>query len=634
MKIVNISLNYDPACAGELLSRVINKNTDHVCRYIIGDYTRFPAGSKFNESSDIVFFDKFNINEVHQILREADVLHFNQYDWTTKWEDLYWISSRKSLYPKEELPAIDWKSYLSGKVVVWHGHGGAWLLNPEKQMKICRDVGAVPITCSPIDEKVAPGLVWMPNPLSTESSYLKPKERNWDGELLGGMASVAGDYKGKVIAEYVFEYVNKAGYPVKFDYITQKTRRESLEQRKNWHITIDNWTQGFFGLAGLEGLALGHITIARLDPLARERWDSMFKYDPVPVVDVKGMDECGKVLRDLCNDRALAKWMSVKSSMWIQNNYSEKKMADRWIKFYESCPVAHGGKKNISMSTNSVDTREAIKTSEKESKVFSVRPVFEEISTVEDLVKREKEEKVILAPIVENERGTVIEILPDTPAIDKIEKDYPVYHNYVHDQFDQTGDLKKPLDRIMGNESKNDYELDMIKKVMMERVNFKDKTRVMDAGCGIGRLFPVYKELGFKEVVGMDYSTWMVEQCRKKYPDSKIYNTDLEAMFAFPENSVNVAVAMYVFIHILDDDKLTRTINAMEHAAKDLIIIGQVMDPEHLISTEFCKVREVYDLYKRFKTFKMKNFFKDYYSVKADDGSWENKISFLVMSKV
>jgi ubiquinone/menaquinone biosynthesis C-methylase UbiE len=42
--------------------------------------------------------------------------------------------------------------------------------------------------------------------------------------------------------------------------------------------------------------------------------------------------------------------------------------------------------------------------------------------------------------------------------------------------------------------------------------------RVLEIGCGIGRLFPGFSELGFKEIWGVDISPLMIEQGRQSCP--------------------------------------------------------------------------------------------------------------------
>jgi len=608
VKICSISPWYDPACASELRASAINKLPGQECRNMIGDITRFPAGQQFNEEVDIWLTRDLRDNpkkldEVNEILYQADVLHFNQYDWNVTWDSM-------GLYGTGA-PNINWKDFIYGKKVVWHGHGGPWLLDPEKQLKVCREIGAVAVTCSPIDEKVAPGVQWMPNVVGMDRGLLIPMERDWSGTLIGGMASHAGDYKGKVPAEYVFEYVGKAGYPVKFEFISKLSRKEGVLKRKNHHITVDNWIQGFFGLAGLEGLALGHIVIARMDPMARDKWDTMFKYDPVPIIDVKGMDECGRVLRDMCNDRGLAKRIGDRSAQWMTNNYTDKQIAEKWIKFYEGLPTtskAGSGQKvfvsNFRESSPSPEHKVQEKEADKEAEMV------QEVEVVE----------------ISN-----LPLLPDKKVIEKkytLPEGDPVWQG-----FDSSGNIPRTLDSLMGNADYNSFELEKLQELFSTQLTFKERGRVLDGGCGIGRNVSLLEKAGFREIVGVDFSKWMCAQFKKNYPKYPIYNIGLEALTNFPPQCFDAAFIMYVFIHIVNDNKLNQVIKALEHSVKNEIVIGQVMDPELKVSTNMCKIREVYDLIKRFDKFSLKHFYKDCYSIKSSDGSATWKVSFLVMER-
>jgi len=67
------------------------------------------------------------------------------------------------------------------------------------------------------------------------------------------------------------------------------------------------------------------------------------------------------------------------------------------------------------------------------------------------------------------------------------------------------------IDRKWGS-SNGDYET--VRKII-EHTKAK---RILDFGCGSGRLFPLFESLKIKEVVGLDISNKAVDLAKQKYP--------------------------------------------------------------------------------------------------------------------
>ncbi len=321
MRIALLHASNDPACVGWNLYNAINKYTGHTARHITGNSTYIGPNQEMMTGADVVLNKKGSAwDEARDIINDADILHFNQYDWT---EPIY----------QTDIPFIKLMNRRDQKLV-YHGHGGCWLLDPDKQAERCKGKGAKMVTCSPIDEAVVPGIKWIPNILDMSDPALVPDwNRGFDGQLMASMASHASLYKGDKIAAYVFEFLYKFGYDVMFHLISDLPRSKSFSIRSGHHFTIDNWTQGFFGMAGLEGLALGHITISRLDPLTKKKWFDAF--GDIPICDVHGMDECGKKVRDYYNDRDMLLEHSKGNRLWMENNYIPAQVVKLWTDFYE-----------------------------------------------------------------------------------------------------------------------------------------------------------------------------------------------------------------------------------------------------------------------------------------------------------
>jgi 2-polyprenyl-3-methyl-5-hydroxy-6-metoxy-1,4-benzoquinol methylase len=50
--------------------------------------------------------------------------------------------------------------------------------------------------------------------------------------------------------------------------------------------------------------------------------------------------------------------------------------------------------------------------------------------------------------------------------------------------------------------------------------------RLLDFGCGSGRLFPLYLENGIYETVGLDVSAKTLAMCRERYPSDSVRSVD------------------------------------------------------------------------------------------------------------
>jgi hypothetical protein len=323
MKILNINLCFDPACVGGNLTRAINKYTNHECRHLATSNSLFHVVSKWQD----ILYDLMPEEELAEIIESADILHFNQYDWA------YSDGSQNFKKVTKHI-----KSYHK---LIFHGHGGSWLLNPGEQIKRCKDAGAEMVVCSPLDP-CAVGLdncVWIPNVLDIEEKIQPDWNRDFQNELIIGQAvnHSAGLYKGSELVKYMVNHLGylEHKYPVKYEMITNITLEEALIIRKQHHFTVDNWVQGFSGMAGFEGLALGHVVFARLDPAVSEAWKA-FAPEMIPIIDIKGFDTCAARLREYCNDRDMLIEHSRKSRAWVENWYNEERILKMWIDFYEN----------------------------------------------------------------------------------------------------------------------------------------------------------------------------------------------------------------------------------------------------------------------------------------------------------
>jgi ubiquinone/menaquinone biosynthesis C-methylase UbiE len=92
----------------------------------------------------------------------------------------------------------------------------------------------------------------------------------------------------------------------------------------------------------------------------------------------------------------------------------------------------------------------------------------------------------------------------------------------------------------------NSFEKDHVLRVLGD-LNGK---KVLDIGCGTGRLIPELKKRG-AEIVACDLSDEMLSITKKKYPDIETYKANILEL-PFNDNEFDLVIAMFVIVHIRD----------------------------------------------------------------------------------
>lgn len=199
----------------------------------------------------------------------------------------------------------------------------------------------------------------------------------------------------------------------------------------------------------------------------------------------------------------------------------------------------------------------------------------------------------------------------------------------IINMFDETAMRDDPLDGIMGNGQYDEFERGKILE-LLNMLNLNTSGRVLDAGCGIGRNIPVLKAAGFTDITCADFSEKMIAKCAELYPDVSVVQADLADLSQFPDNHFEIAFAMYVFIHIVDDAELQKVIAELERVTRGQVIVGQVMDPENKPNHRICRVREVFEIHPMFKKKRMDHYYENWYEFHGRNHDWTNRISFVI----
>lgn len=72
---------------------------------------------------------------------------------------------------------------------------------------------------------------------------------------------------------------------------------------------------------------------------------------------------------------------------------------------------------------------------------------------------------------------------------------------------------------------------------------------LLDAGCGSGRLFPLYQQCGVLQVVSTDISTTALDIAHKNYPEADLRRLSLTDL-SFPDDTFDFCVCNRVLQHV------------------------------------------------------------------------------------
>ena len=115
-----------------------------------------------------------------------------------------------------------------------------------------------------------------------------------------------------------------------------------------------------------------------------------------------------------------------------------------------------------------------------------------------------------------------------------------------------------------GAQAKVDYH---IYRAYLERMQPK---RLLDIGCGSGRLFPLYNELMIPEVVGIDISPRAISKC-PSYPNCGARVMKVENL-NFPPNYFDAVISNAVLRHVPPGPKIAKAMSKIAEQSKSILL--------------------------------------------------------------
>lgn len=102
-----------------------------------------------------------------------------------------------------------------------------------------------------------------------------------------------------------------------------------------------------------------------------------------------------------------------------------------------------------------------------------------------------------------------------------------------------------------------------VEVVVLTRYQQALSGRVLEVGCGAGRVLGYLVELG-GEVHGVDVSPAMVDYCRRTYPEAHVQTGDLRNLAATFDAGFDAIVATYNVIDVVDPEERRQALDGMQ----------------------------------------------------------------------
>jgi SAM-dependent methyltransferase len=109
---------------------------------------------------------------------------------------------------------------------------------------------------------------------------------------------------------------------------------------------------------------------------------------------------------------------------------------------------------------------------------------------------------------------------------------------------------------------------------------------LLDAGCGSGRLFPLYLQCGVQQVVGTDISERALEIAHKAFPSADLRHVSLMEL-DFQENSFDLCVCNRVLQHVPITE--IREVTTRLARISRLIYVNELTDSDNLDQVFFMR---------------------------------------------
>ena len=117
---------------------------------------------------------------------------------------------------------------------------------------------------------------------------------------------------------------------------------------------------------------------------------------------------------------------------------------------------------------------------------------------------------------------------------------------------------------------------DRIYRAYLEKFPAK---RLLDIGCGYGRLFPVYAELNIPDVIGIDISPYAISKVKKAWPNYTAQVMMIEDI-KFPPNHFDAAISNNALAYVLPDIHIRQAVDKIAEQCRSILLVEKCREIE------------------------------------------------------
>jgi glycosyltransferase involved in cell wall biosynthesis len=316
MNILMITEN-DPAGMGIAFTNAINRYTEYHCRLIT---TETKYNFHFKKDLHVPDLDDGGFEEIRQLLRDADILHFH-------------ILADESI----ELGPIRVKDFVGGKTLLHHHHGHpVFRARPEEYRKKYSGLKRRVLVSTPDLLKLLPEAIWQPNLVPINHPLLLPELTPVNGHVLIGQSVTRKALKNtEDLLSVIKDMKRNCHIPrIDLDIIENTDHRECLRRKNRCHIIFDHM-QGYFGVSSLESLSQGKAVIAGLDEWNLRHIEEYAGTSSIPWIICRSKEELTKTIIDLYGDKERIGEIGRRSRTFMCQHWSDEKATETLADLYE-----------------------------------------------------------------------------------------------------------------------------------------------------------------------------------------------------------------------------------------------------------------------------------------------------------
>lgn len=253
MRILLICGSFDPAGGKYLLAKGLQK-AGHNARCIVKN--------PISELPTDIVYSKDEIERIDNLARTADVF-------------MFFLSDHR-----KKMGKIDWNDYIYRKKVLFNPNSSG--LEPER-----RDFykyNKVKIWTFKADEMPYEDMEFCPVFLPISEEPYLPMDKDYYDELIVGQSPLETSRKNTAMFIHAMNELleeNDTFVPgdlcYMVDVITKTPKAQCLQQKRQWHVSFDNLSDGHEGMSGWESLSMGIPTMVNLDVAQRIALDKWFE---------------------------------------------------------------------------------------------------------------------------------------------------------------------------------------------------------------------------------------------------------------------------------------------------------------------------------------------------------------------